>query len=241
MCQGEVLHAEGGAHVKAHRCICRWEELSGDGQCGCDSMSGCSVFFFSSRRRHTRCSRDWSSDVCSSDLFVENAISITREAEVKKMDIGKQVMISHALAGPKARLASEHVMSCYVIWKFAQNKEGAQQFLVDFIDSFHDAFKASGFYNFPCFPSTAPNLKEEISNDPKADPPDKYKVLSDVLDWATTVGHPGYATAAGYEVFNTFVIPTMFAKVARDQETPENAAAAAEKEVKRIFDKWKTA
>src|SRR3989442_9335330 len=27
------------------------------------------VFFFSSRRRHTRCGRDWSSDVCSSDLF----------------------------------------------------------------------------------------------------------------------------------------------------------------------------
>src|SRR6266436_7505890 len=29
-----------------------------------------SVFFFSSRRRHTSCSRDWSSDVCSSDLVV---------------------------------------------------------------------------------------------------------------------------------------------------------------------------
>src|SRR3989442_7894199 len=27
-------------------------------------------FFFSSRRRHTRCGRDWSSDVCSSDLIV---------------------------------------------------------------------------------------------------------------------------------------------------------------------------
>src|SRR5690606_39359387 len=27
------------------------------------------VFFFSSRRRHTRFSRDWSSDVCSSDLW----------------------------------------------------------------------------------------------------------------------------------------------------------------------------
>src|SRR6266436_7620649 len=27
-----------------------------------------SYIFFSSRRRHTRCSRDWSSDVCSSDL-----------------------------------------------------------------------------------------------------------------------------------------------------------------------------
>src|SRR3989442_9757141 len=27
------------------------------------------AFFFSSRRRHTRCGRDWSSDVCSSDLW----------------------------------------------------------------------------------------------------------------------------------------------------------------------------
>src|ERR1035438_10837334 len=26
------------------------------------------LFFFSSRRRHTRCLSDWSSDVCSSDL-----------------------------------------------------------------------------------------------------------------------------------------------------------------------------
>src|SRR5699024_11309050 len=28
----------------------------------------CNYFFFSSRRRHTRSKRDWSSDVCSSDL-----------------------------------------------------------------------------------------------------------------------------------------------------------------------------
>src|SRR5699024_12063779 len=27
-------------------------------------------FFFSSRRRHTRSKRDWSSDVCSSDLYI---------------------------------------------------------------------------------------------------------------------------------------------------------------------------
>src|SRR5690606_39886960 len=35
-------------------------------------MSTASVFFFSSRRRHTSFSRDWSSDVCSSDLFTPN-------------------------------------------------------------------------------------------------------------------------------------------------------------------------
>src|SRR5262245_36394068 len=34
----------------------------------CSSFSYCRLFFFSSRRRHTRCLSDWSSDVCSSDL-----------------------------------------------------------------------------------------------------------------------------------------------------------------------------
>src|SRR5690606_40181618 len=44
--------------------------------CGlhCRSRSG---FFFSSRRRHTRFSRDWSSDVCSSDLRVRFAKKIS--------------------------------------------------------------------------------------------------------------------------------------------------------------------
>src|SRR2546422_6670763 len=37
-------------------------------------------FFFSSRRRHTRCSRDWSSDVCSSDLFAERLRGFSRQA-----------------------------------------------------------------------------------------------------------------------------------------------------------------
>src|SRR5436309_6069002 len=35
------------------------------------SLSVLLIFFFSSRRRHTRFSRDWSSDVCSSDLTFE--------------------------------------------------------------------------------------------------------------------------------------------------------------------------
>src|SRR5438105_4018254 len=33
-----------------------------------------SIFFFSSRGRHTRSTRDWSSDVCSSDLVIRNAL-----------------------------------------------------------------------------------------------------------------------------------------------------------------------
>src|SRR3712207_9018101 len=36
------------------------------------------LFFFSSRRRHTRYWRDWSSDVCSSDLQPEQATDTGR-------------------------------------------------------------------------------------------------------------------------------------------------------------------
>src|SRR5947199_10210636 len=34
------------------------------------------LFFFSSRRRHTSCLSDWSSDVCSSDLLSSEGIHI---------------------------------------------------------------------------------------------------------------------------------------------------------------------
>src|SRR5712675_2872089 len=39
----------------------------------------CVGFVFSSRRRHTRCSRDWSSDVCSSDLTARGGPSLGRK------------------------------------------------------------------------------------------------------------------------------------------------------------------
>jgi multiple sugar transport system substrate-binding protein len=171
--------------------------------------------------------------------YVANAISITRQAEREKLPIDSKIMISRALKGPVRRIAAEHVMNCYVIWEFAENKDGAQQFLIDYIDAFHDGFTAGQFYNFPTFPSVVPKLKEEIANDPRATPNNKYAVLGDVLDWATNVGYPGYASAAIDESFKTWVIPTMFAKVARGDETPENAAKAAETEYKRIFDRWK--
>jgi multiple sugar transport system substrate-binding protein len=171
--------------------------------------------------------------------YVANAISVTRTAEKENPEMAKKIQITPALKGPARRIAAEHVMDCYVIWDFAENKEGAKKFLVDYIDSFEDAFKASEYYNFPCFPPTVPNLKQLIANDPKASPPDKYQVLGSVLDWATNVGYPGYATAAIDEVFNTFQVPTMFAKVARGELSPEDAARVAEGEIKRIFEKWK--
>ena len=171
--------------------------------------------------------------------YIANAISVTRQTERDHMPTDSHIMICKAPQGPARRIAAEHVMDCYVVWNFAANKEGAQQFLIDYIDAFHEGFTAGQFYNFPCFPKTVPNLKQEIANDPRANPPNKYAVLGDVLTWATNVGYPGYATAAIDEAFNAWIIPTMFAKVARGDETPENAAKAAEQEYKRIFGRFK--
>lgn len=170
---------------------------------------------------------------------MQNAISVTRSAEKENPQMSAQIQLVQPLAGPVRRIASEHVMSCYVIWNFAENKDGAKQFLADLMDAFSDAFSASEFYNFPCFPSTVPDMTHRLSNDPKAAPHDKYKVLANALSWTTNVGYPGFATAAIDEAFNTFVLPTMFARAARGDMTPEESVKVADAELRRIFAKWK--
>src|SRR5207247_6964081 len=47
-------------------------------------------FFFSSRRRHTRSTRDWSSDVCSSDLEAASAL--------RRRDLSSHELVSACLA-----------------------------------------------------------------------------------------------------------------------------------------------
>src|SRR5205814_7310315 len=41
------------------------------------------IFFFTSRRRHTRCLSDWSSDVCSSDLVTQPVTSTEPRAVLR--------------------------------------------------------------------------------------------------------------------------------------------------------------
>src|SRR5690625_1706152 len=52
--------------VRRQHCRALFPYLVLTGRCG----RRCLLFFFSSRRRHTRWPRDWSSDVCSSDLYL---------------------------------------------------------------------------------------------------------------------------------------------------------------------------
>mgnify|MGYP001571394957 FL=1 len=168
-----------------------------------------------------------------------NAISITRTAEKDDPEISKKIQLTKALRGPVRAIGLEHVMQCYVVWKFAENIAGAKKFLVDYTTDFRQGFVAGEFYDFPCFPKTVPDLTTLIASDRKAHPPDKYKVLEDVLGWATNVGYPGYANAAIDEIFGTWVLNVMFAKAASGASTPEDALKEADAACKRIFGKWK--
>jgi multiple sugar transport system substrate-binding protein len=170
---------------------------------------------------------------------VLNAISTTRVAEKDNPDMSRKIQLTKALRGPVRAIGLEHVMQCFVIWKFAENIGGSKKFLVDYVTNFRSAFVEGEFYDFPCFPKTVPDLPKLISNDAKAHPPDKYKVLEDVLNWATNVGYPGYASAAIDEMFATWVLNVMFAKAASGAATPEEALKEADAAAKRIFAKWK--
>ena len=171
--------------------------------------------------------------------LVLNAISVTRTGENQKLPIHEKIGLAKAAKGPVRRMGLEHVMDCFVVWKFADNIPGAQKFLVDYIDNFRKVFLVTEFYNFPCFASTVPDLQQLIGKDAKAVPPDKYKVMEDVLDWATNVGYPGYSNAAIDETWNTWVLNSMFAKAATGAETPEDALKQADDAMKRIWAKWK--
>ena len=171
--------------------------------------------------------------------LVVNAVSITRTAENKKMEISKKIWPAKSPVGPVRRMGPPNVTFVYFIWKFAENIEGAKQFLVDYVGHSREAFLTSGFYYLPCFPDVVPDLKERIANDPKTDPPDKYKVLADAQEWITNLGYPGFGNAAIFEIFLRHVIIEMFAKAATGKLSPEEAINEAEARCKDIFAAWR--
>src|SRR3989449_2194708 len=59
------------------------------------------IFFFSSRRRHTRCSRDWISDVCSSDLTQLRCAAGERPTATVRRDV-----VAHSLFGVDLKLTA---------------------------------------------------------------------------------------------------------------------------------------
>src|SRR5262249_57951427 len=70
------------------------------------------VFFFSSRRRHTRLVSDWSSDVCSSDLVNggdEGWVSVRKATVMAHMDDDERAIILDLAASVEKRSEERRV------------------------------------------------------------------------------------------------------------------------------------
>jgi multiple sugar transport system substrate-binding protein len=188
--------------------------------------------------------------------YILNSISAYRTAQANKLPIADDIFFTPALRGPGGRqLASEHVMSSYVLWKFSRNQDTAKQFLVDLVGASREAVQASELYNFPSYfgavaDATVP-LRERSAagqawltgltrHDPYGSmPANKLAVLTTALDWSTNLGHPGHANPAVGEVFDTYVLTDMFAKAATAALSPKDALAEANTRVREIFTRWR--
>src|SRR5437588_791437 len=83
-------------------------------------------------------------------------------------------------------------------------------------------------------------LEQVTASDPfGSTPPSKLKPISTALQWATNIGHPGPANPAESEIFDTFVLPTMFANAATGRMSPKQALDEAHQQAKKIFEKWR--
>ena len=115
----------------------------------------------------------------------------------------------------------------------------AVKFLADMEIKYIGAFENSRFYNFPSFPRSVGNIPTRLARDTNA-PRGKYRVLSEISrKYTKNVGYPGFANAAIGEIFDTFLIPQMFAEVARGRRTPEDAARVYHARFGTIFRKWR--
>ncbi|HET8661827.1 MAG TPA: hypothetical protein VFM55_22880, partial [Micromonosporaceae bacterium] len=134
------------------------------------------------------------------------------------------------------------VLYNWIVPKHAANPDAAKEFLLHYTANFAAATYASKLYDFSAWSQLTPNLNTWLTNDPfGAKPADKLAFLREATQWSTNIGYPGPANTAEGEVFNTFIIPNMFARVARGQQTAQQSVAAAETQVKAVFAKWRAA
>jgi multiple sugar transport system substrate-binding protein len=169
-----------------------------------------------------------------------NAISALRAAEKRDDDVARRLWIVPPLIGTAGMgvTALPHVTNCSAVWNFAQNQDGAKQFLAALIDSSRVGYDKSRGCNFPIYPKTVPDLIVRLSKDPQASPPGKYIQLKDALHWTPNLGVPGLATPAFMEIFTTSVVPRMVARAIKGEQSPEQAAATGAAEMQKIIDKW---
>jgi multiple sugar transport system substrate-binding protein len=173
-----------------------------------------------------------------------NAISIARSAENSgNTSLSDDTWLSSIPRGPHMRMGNEHVMGVFVIWKFAKNKAAAKKYLIDQQLGYREHFIRSQYYNFPAWTGAIKGGFKEIRKLSARDthkPRGKYTILTTIAEkYTTNPGHPGNTTPVMDEIYNTFLIPQMFAEVAQGKSSPAEAVSAFSNKAQGIYRKWK--
>jgi ABC-type glycerol-3-phosphate transport system substrate-binding protein len=172
--------------------------------------------------------------------YVVNSISAWRTAQESNPEVADDTFFVPALRGPETALAAQHVLYNWIVPTHATAPDAAKEFLLHYTANFASATYHSKLYDFCAWSDLTPDIGDWLEKDPfGAKPADKLAFLSDAVPWSANIGHPGPASTAIGEVFNTFVIPNMFAKAVRGEASPEQAVADAERQVTAVFDKWR--
>jgi ABC-type glycerol-3-phosphate transport system substrate-binding protein len=172
--------------------------------------------------------------------YILNSISAYRTLQKVNPEIANDVRFVKALEGPAGRFAAQHVMYNWIVPQHASNVDAAKEFLLHYTENYKRATWESELYDFPAFRERVPELDGWLDDDPfGSEPADKLAVLKDSLDWSTNVGYKGSANTAVGEVFGTFLLPNMMARAARGRQSPQDAVAAAERQIVPIFEKWR--
>ena len=172
--------------------------------------------------------------------YIVNSISAYRTAQGTNPDVANDVYFVPPLKGPKAAIAAQHVLYNWIVPKHARNADAAKEFLLHYTENYASATYNSKLYDFCAYSGRTPALEAWLANDPFGSAPaTKLAFLKDATKFSTNIGYPGPANTAEGEVFNTFIIPNMFARVARGEQSAKDSVTTAEQAVNAVFTKWR--
>ena len=166
-----------------------------------------------------------------------NAISIMRTAELQNPSLARNLAIAPIPKGPQAAPRSRARDG-----RLHDLEVRVQQASGEEVPAGHDG---------PDLQRPLPELEvlqlprlarggQEHQAEAQRGPERKYGVLDTISRTATTnVGYPGFSNAAIDEVFNTWLIPQMFAEVAQGRKSAADSVSDTTREVQRIFRKWR--
>jgi multiple sugar transport system substrate-binding protein len=115
----------------------------------------------------------------------------------------------------------------YGIYSFSKAQDLGKQFLYDMNKDSLRGMEASTGYNHPYLKAFQKKPMPVIGSEPK------LELLQDYQDYVKFIGYPGPMTKKATAMYAKFIVPTMFAEVAKGKE-PRAAMEEAEAKLRAV-------